>query len=207
VTRVVPIGIAAVGLLLALARRAHARLEGHRAPVGGKGRLQGSGPPPEIRSLIEREAYAQGVPPSVAMAFAELESGFNPRAFGDRDWPARHQKQWREVQVRLRDNPAINDPTAWGSYGLFGLLAAHHVGSHEHPHALWDPRVNTARGVGAIKRAMQRANGDIRAARLLYVGCGLDGSFCSESYAARVVARIQDAARRWQARSPSSKVD
>jgi hypothetical protein len=201
VTRAVPIGIAAVGLLLAVARRARARLEGQRAPVGGRARAQGSTPSPEIRSLIEREANAQGVPPSVALAFAEVESGFNPRAFGDRDWPTRHPKQWQEVRARMPDNPAVNDPAAWGSYGLFGLLAAYHVTPHEHPHVLWNPIANTQRGVTAIKRALQRANGDVRSARLLYVGCGLDGSLCSARYAAGVIARLQNAAHRWRAPS------
>jgi hypothetical protein len=198
VTRAVPIGIAAVGLLLALARRAQARLEGPRAPIADKGSAQGSTPSPEIRMLIEREANAQGVPPSIALAFAELESGFNPRAFGDRDWPARHPKQWQEVRDRMPDNPAINYPTVWGSYGLFGLLAAHHVGSHEHPHGLWNPTVNTQRGVGALKHALKRASGDVRAARLLYVGCGLDGSLCSPTYVARVIARLQKVASHWR---------
>jgi hypothetical protein len=190
-----------MGLFVALARRSHARLEGHGAPVGGKGRAQRSTPSPEIRALIEREANAQGVPPSVALAFAELESGFNPRAFGDRDWASRHPTQWREVQARLPDNSAISDGTIWGSYGLFGLLAAYHVGAREHPQALWDPTLNAQRGVSAIKHALRRAQGDVRAARLLYVGCGLDGSLCSASYADRVAARLQSAAQRWRAPS------
>lgn len=196
-----------MGLLVAIARRARARLEPGQARAAKEGRAApGSKPSPEIRALIEREAAAQGVPPAIVLTFAELESGFNPRAFGDRDWPARHPRQWREVQARLRDNPAISDPTVWGSYGLFGLLAAYHAGPQEHPHALWDPTVNTQRGVAAIKRALLRANGDIRAARLLYVGCGLNGSLCSAKYAAGVTARLQIVAQRWRTPSASPQL-
>ena len=193
-----------MGLFLAIARRAQARLEGPRAPIAGKGRVQGAAPSPEIRALIEREAQAQGVPPSLALAFAELESGFNPRAFGDRDWAARHPKQWREVQARLPDNPAIKDPAAWGSYGLFGLLAAYHVAPTEHPHVLFNPLLNAQRGVAAVKHALAHANGDLRSARLFYVGCGLDGSLCSAQSVARIEGRLSSVARRWIAGADSS---
>ena len=154
-------------------------------------------PPPAIRTLIERESVTQGVPPAVALTFAELESGFNPNAFGDRDWAARHPEQWLALRARMPDNPAINDPSAWGSYGLFGLLAAYHVGPSEHPRVLSDPQVNAQRGVAAVKDVLKRANNDVRAARLLYVGCGLDGSRCSPKVVTRIESRLRAAAARW----------
>ena len=98
----------------------------------------------------------------------------------------------------MPNNPAIADPTAWGSYGLFGLLAAYHVLPDEHPHALWDEAINATRGISAIRRALLRANGDVLRARLLYVGCGLDGSLCSAPTVARINARLERALQRWR---------
>jgi hypothetical protein len=185
---VFPIALAALGILTAAARRAPGRVV-----------MQPSGtqPAPEIRALIEHEAAIQGVPASVALVFAELESGFNPRAYGDRDWARKRPQKWRELRERMPQNPAIDDPDAWGSYGLFGLLAVYHVQPNEHPHVLWDPSLNARRGVAAVKHALERAGSDVRAARLLYVGCGLDGSLCSAERVAQVDSRLRAAARRW----------
>jgi hypothetical protein len=187
------LGLAAIGALGAAAR--HVRAAVSPAPA----RRAGTRPSPEIRALIEREAVAQGVPSEIAFVFAELESGFNPNAYGDRDWAAKHPHEWQATQQRLVGNPAIDDPSAWGSYGLFGLLAAYHVQPREHPHVLWDPEWNAQRGVAAVRNALNRAAGDVRGARLLYVGCGLDGSRCSRKYLQRTDALLQKAARRWQA--------
>lgn len=191
-----PIGIAAMGVLLLAARRAGAAVERSQVPGAQKAAPV---PSPEIRSLIEREASTQGVPAAVALAFAELESGFNPAALGDRDWATKHPREWQETRRRLPENPAIDDPGAWASYGLFGLLAAYHAGPKEHPHVLLDPQTNATRGVGAIKHALERAHGDPDAARLLYVGCSRDGSHCSPSYGSRVVTRLRSALARWNA--------
>ena len=169
----VVLGLAAIGALAAAARRARA------AAAVDRRAARRVHPSPEIHAVIQREAIAQGVAPEIAMVFAELESSFNPDAYGDRDWAFRHPREWRATQARLQDNPAINDPSVWGSYGLFGLLAAYHVQPHEHPHALWNPTVNAQRGVAAVRHAIDTAHGDVRAARLLYVGCGLDGRLCS----------------------------
>ena len=200
----VPIGIAAIGALLLAARRAGAAVDRRRGPAAARDGRSGPLPSPEIRALIEREAVVQGVPPEVALAFAELESGFNPRAFGDRDWASRRPKQWSELLSRMPNNPAIDAPGVWGSYGLFGLLAAYHVQPDEHPNVLWDPARNVQRGVTAIKHALQRTKGDTEQARLLYVGCGADGENCSPGYAASVVARFRNALIRWRAMSATN---
>jgi hypothetical protein len=189
----VVLGLAAIGAIAAAARRVRAAVSPQRP------RRAGARPPPEIRALIEHQAIAQGVLPEIALVFAELESDFNPNAYGDRDWAFTHPGEWLATQQRLPDNPAINDPSAWGSYGLFGLLAAYHVQPREHPHVLWDPEWNAQRGVAAVKHALNRAAGDVRGARLLYVGCGLDGSRCSLKYRQRTEALLRNAARRWRA--------
>lgn len=185
------LGLAAFGALAAAARRVHA------AVAPGPARRRGSRPSPEIRALIEREAIAQGLAPEIAFVFAELESGFNPNVYGDRDWAIRHPGEWQATQQRMPDNPAIRDPSAWGSYGLFGLLAPYHVGPLEHPHVLWDAALNTQRGVAAVKHALESAHGDIRSARLLYVGCGWHGSRCSRKYIAQTDKRLRAATRNW----------
>jgi hypothetical protein len=187
----IPVALAALGFLAAAARRAHAKVVVMQSSDTQPGH--------DIRTLIEREAVAQGVPANVALLFAELESGFNPRAYGDRDWATQRPQKWRELRERMPLNPAIDDPTVWGSYGLFGLLAAYHVQPHEHPHVLWDPTVNARRGVTTLKRMLARAAGDVRAARLLYVGCGLDGSLCSPEHVAQVDSRLRTVAQRWLA--------
>ena len=186
-----------MGVLLLAARKATATADRPRARAAATNGRSRPEPSSEIRGLIEREAAAQGVPPQVALAFAELESGFNPRAFGDRDWASRRTKQWNDVRRCMPNNPAIDDPSAWGSYGLFGLLAAYHVQRTEHPQVLWDAALNTRRGVAAVKHALARASGDVRSARLLYVGCGLDGSLCSREHVARVDARLRSALAHW----------
>jgi hypothetical protein len=185
------LGLAALGALAAAARRVRAAVSPERA------RHRGPRPSPAIRALIEREAVAQGLAPEIALVFAELESGFNPNAYGDRDWAYNHPTEWQATRQRLPENPAVDDPSAWGSYGLFGLLAALHVAPHENPQVLWDAALNAHRGVATIKQALDRTHGDLRAARLLYVGCGADGSRCSRKYLVQTEARLRVVAQKW----------
>ena len=154
-------------------------------------------PAPHIRMLIERAAYGQHVHPRAALLFAELESGFNPFAYTASDWADAHPGHWQALRRRMPRNPAIDNPAAWGKYGLFGLLAAYHVRPTEHPHVLWNAAVNATRGIAAVRLALERARGDMRTARLLYLGCGADGSLCSPAHVAQIDARLIDAAERW----------
>ena len=154
-------------------------------------------PTSEVRAIIEREAWRRRVHPRAALLFAELESGFNPHAYGASDWASTHPDEWHALRRRMPCNLAIDDPTAWGRYGLFGLLAAYHVYPDEHPRVLSDPAVNAARGIPLLKRTLDSAGGDVRSARRFYVGCGLDGSLCSAERLAELDARLTAAARRW----------
>jgi hypothetical protein len=154
-----------------------------------------------MRDLIREVAAAQGVPPYIALAFADLESGFDPNAKGDTHWHlkdggALYRKSVLE-NVRFARNPARNDPTAWHSYGLFQLLAPFHAGGSEHPKVLFDPRVNATRGVAFIGKLLKRYGGDVHKARLAYVGCGADGSRCDAEYVARVRERLDKALAKW----------
>jgi hypothetical protein len=153
-------------------------------------------------ALIRRIAFERGVPEHVALAFAELESGFKPDAEGDLDWPTRRGGELYKRHVldaaRFDENPARDDPSAWHSYGLFGLLAPYWVGAHEHPRALLEPERNATLGVGYIGKLLRRHGFDPYAARLAYVGCGADGSLCSADYVQAVRTRLERAMQKWQ---------
>lgn len=151
-----------------------------------------------VRAVAER----LGVEPAIALAFAELESGFNAHAAGDLDWATRRAAKYRELVLdapKFARNPKRTDPSVWHSYGLFGLLAPYHIGPDEDPEVLWDPVVNAERGVQAIKRLLVRTNGDVAAARLAYVGCGSKGQKCSDEYSQRVLERLAEVYGRWAA--------
>lgn len=159
-------------------------------------------PSQEVMAFIRGAARAASVPEHVALAFADVESGLNPRAAGDRDWAYRDggalYRRHVLANVRLAKNPARLDPGAWHSYGLFQLNAAHFAGPLEHPQELYDARINAQRGCVHIARLLARAKGDVFAARLAYVGCGYDGSKCSREHVAKVRERIGAALERWQ---------
>jgi len=152
--------------------------------------------------MIARIARDRGVPPHVALAFARVESNFNPRAEGDLDWGRRKGGELYRRLVLSRPefsgNPARLDPDAWHSYGLFQLLAPYHVRPLEHPAELLRPELNAIRGVELIKRLLARTGGDPVAARLAYVGCGTDGSLCPAATAQRVRDRIVPELERWR---------
>lgn len=136
----------------------------------------------QVVTLIERQAKAQGVPPTLALAFADIESRLNPDAEGDITWHEREDGARYRKHVlgnkRLASNPALLEAPAWHSYGLFQLLAPWHVDADQHPRSLLNAEVNAQKGVAAIKRALKQAKGDPYGARLAYVGCGVDGSSC-----------------------------
>jgi hypothetical protein len=161
-------------------------------------------PMPEVLSFIRSAAIKHKVSPVVALAFADIESGLNPRAEGDLGWAARKGGSLYRKHVlnnpRLAQNPALHDTSAWHSYGLYQLMAAHHVGAKEHPTELLDARVNADRGVAFIAKLMTRAQGDTRRARLAYVGCGIDGQLCNQEDVDKISARLREALAKWEAK-------
>jgi hypothetical protein len=103
---------------------------------------------PHIRLLIELEAARQHISAPIALAFADDESGLK-NIVGDMHRP---------------------DPMK-RAYGPFQLQARFHLLTGEQPHKLLKLGVNIERGVAAIRQALERAEGDVVIARLMYV-CG-----------------------------------
>lgn len=147
-------------------------------------------------ALVRRVARELGAPAAAALAFAEVESGFNPGAQGDLQWPEKRPDMFRKL-VTERDNPYRHDTSLWHSYGLFGLLAPYHLLANEHPHVLLDPEVNARRGVAYLKRLLRQTNGDVAAARLAYIGCGVDGRACSSEVTEAALERFAPVYQRW----------
>jgi hypothetical protein len=156
----------------------------------------------EMITIITAAAERHNVPPAVALAFAWLESHFVPETEGDKGWHLRKGGELYQKHVlgseRFNLNPARLDAPQWHSYGLFQLLACYHCLPQEHPRELLDPRLNAERGVAEIARLLARTNGDARAARLAYVGCGTDGHKCAESVVADVVTKLHAAITRFE---------
>lgn len=105
-------------------------------------------PDPLILALIEREADRQHISSRVALAFADDESKLK-NIVGDMHRP---------------------DPMK-RAYGPFQLQARFHLLAGESPQKLLELKVNVSRGVSAIKAVLERAQGDVLVARLMYV-CG-----------------------------------
>lgn len=160
-----------------------------------------------IVRTIREAADRHGVPRQVALAFAYLESRLNPAAQGDLEW---HEKRGGSLyQSLVRDaakfeqNPARNDPEAWHSYGLFQLLAPYHVKPLEHPRVLLNPAVNADRGCAEIRRLLTRARGDVRSARLAYVGCGFGGTLCAALVVDGYTKKLAEALERYASEGAS----
>lgn len=158
--------------------------------------------PLDIMRTIRLEADRHGVARPVALAFAWVESRFNPSLQGDLNW---HLKDGGALYRRLvRDaprfsmNPARTQPELWHSYGLFQLLAPYHLEPREHPHVLLDARVNARRGIATIAKLLSRTSGDPRRARMAYVGGGMDGQLLSVEQRQLVVARLDVALDRFR---------
>lgn len=157
--------------------------------------------PPEIVQLIRAAADRRGVPRRVALAFAWVESRLNPDAEGDLDW---HKRDGGELYVRhvldskrLEGNPCRNTPELWHSYGLFQLMACYHIAEAEHPKRLLNPTINADRGCEYIARLLKKTKGEVRAARLAYVGCGFDGRLCDERRVSKICDQLQVALNRY----------
>lgn len=156
----------------------------------------------EIREIIVRSADRHGIPRRAALAFAWIESRFDPDAEGDLEWHEKRDGRLYRTHVlraaRFAQNPARSDAKCWHSYGLFQLLACYHCEGHEHPSALLDPELNADRGCRMIARLLRRANGDIRSARLAYIGCGYEGELCSDKTVSAAVDALTAALLRFR---------
>lgn len=146
-----------------------------------------------VIAIINAAAAKHGVPARIALAWAQVESGLNPAAEGDRQWHTydggkRYERLVRDAPKFAR-NPFRHEPSRWHSYGLFQLLAPYHTGPTEDPKLLLDPRVNADRGVRRIAELLQQTGGDWQRARLLYTGAAKS----SDAKQAAVVAAISRA--------------
>lgn len=147
-------------------------------------------------ALVRAEAQRQGVEPALALAVAEVESGFDPNAKGDTQWAQKRPELYRKLVLenpKMANNPARDDPSAWCSYGLFQLLAPHHARPNEHPAVLLDPALNAQRGIAFIKGLMRKHGGDPTNMRLAYAGA----LKAREAEKARVLGRFSKAYTRW----------
>jgi len=166
-----------------------------------------STPDPKVLQTVREAADRHNVPRQVALAFAFCESRLNPNAEGDLEW---HEKRGGSLYtslvrdaVKFEHNPARLVPAAWHSYGLFQLLAPYHVKPMEHPRVLLNPAVNADRGCAEIRRLLTRAKGDVRSARLAYVGCGFGGTLCAKLIVDQYTARLNEALQRFESEGMS----
>lgn len=147
-------------------------------------------------ALVRAEAQRQGLPDPLALAVVEVESNFNPAAAGDKGWAEKRPELYKRLVLdnpKLKDNPARTDARAWHSYGLFQLLAPHHIRGSEHPELLYDPRVNAERGVAYLKGLLRKYEGDTVKVRLAYAGA-LNASQAEQD---RVLGRFSTAYTKW----------
>jgi soluble lytic murein transglycosylase-like protein len=147
-------------------------------------------------ALVRAEAERQGLEPALALAVAEVESNFNPSAAGDTAWAQKRPELYKKLVLdnpAMASNPARTDPSAWHSYGLFQLLAPHHVRGNEHPSILNDPKLNATRGIAFIKGLMRKHDADPVKMRLAYAGA-LNASAAEQE---RVLKRFGEAYQRW----------
>lgn len=146
--------------------------------------------------LIREEAAKQGLPASIALAFAEAESGFDPLAEGDKQWPDKQPELYRKLVLedpRRAANPARTQRELWHSYGLFQLLAPYHARPKEDPRVLLEPRLNAQRGIAFIKSLLAKHRDDLVEARLAYAGA-LNVSRAEQN---RVLERFAKIYQRW----------
>lgn len=147
--------------------------------------------------LITREAAIAGVPASVALATAYLESRFNPDARGDLGWYAKNNgATYRKAVLDkpyFRPNPWRTRGDLWYARGLFQLLPAYHLRADEHPDVLFNPVVNTQRALSYLRGLLTKTGGDPLRARLYYTGA-IGGD---EELKVRTASRMRDAIARF----------
>ncbi len=149
--------------------------------------------------LLRSEATRLGLDPKVALAWADVESGLDPKARGDRDWATRDNgKRYKQHVLnnpRFLNNPARSDPSAWCAYGLLQLQAAYYAPPDQHPRVLFDPKLNVSLGLKNVKRLIDAYNGDVDTARIAYV-CGTPDN-CDQSRKDHITTRLHAALERW----------
>jgi soluble lytic murein transglycosylase-like protein len=153
----------------------------------------------EMIALIREKARAAGLPEEVALATAEVESGFNPDARGDLQWHTRKGGELYRKNVlanpRLAANPARLQPERWVSFGLFQLLSPHFVEPHEAPEVLADPDLNAERGVRYLKRLYAKYQGDTDKVRVHYAAGNLN---VSDATRTTLLTRFRRALAKWR---------
>jgi len=148
-----------------------------------------------IRKVILAAAKKYGVPPRVALAFAWIESRFDTKAAGDKQWAewddgARYKKNVLENPA-LAKNPYRNTPAVWHSYGLFQLLAPYFVTGSESPNILYLPEINADRGVKKIANSLKATKGNVQEARILYAGAANLSAETKNNIAAKITAVLK----------------
>lgn len=126
-----------------------------------------------MQDIIVAEAVKQGVPSRVALAFAWLESQFDPNAEGDKDWASKRPELYEVLVLKsdaFKSNPFRTDPDRWHSYGLFQLLAPYFVTGEQDPASLLEPRRNAFLGVRKLKALLTAYHGDVAKTRLAFAG-------------------------------------
>lgn len=95
-----------------------------------------------VKSMVKQEALRLGVPISLALAVAKVESNFSVRA---------------ESSKGARGVMQVMPATAMGEYAI-------------HPDLLWKPRINIRVGLHFLKRLLKRYNGRVDLALSFYNG-------------------------------------
>ena len=146
----------------------------------------------EMKALITKIAKQLGVPVNVALAFAWLESRFNPNAEGDLQWAVKSPEIYQEIVLnseKFKNNPWRNDKLRWHSYGLFQLLAPYIIQANEDPKILLDPTINATRGIQKLKNLLTKHNGDAYKARIDFAGAGN----LADSYKNMLTSKLNEA--------------
>lgn len=76
----------------------------------------------EVQGLVVNAARELSIPPALALALVEQESGFNPSAY--RAEPGYYDRNIGKNPSRWNTSPIFGDRTLWGSYGLTQVLAS-----------------------------------------------------------------------------------
>lgn len=143
-----------------------------------------------IEDEIIRQAKSRNLDPSIALLFADLESGIK-NVTGDYNWPD-NSENWKKVIRNYPGNPYLKNRKLWISYGPFQLLAVWHLkklDSMASPEILGNLKNNVKIGVSVIKNLEQKYNGDLLQMRMAY-SCGTPSS-CPESKAILIAQRLQ----------------
>jgi soluble lytic murein transglycosylase-like protein len=102
-----------------------------------------------VKIMIVREANRIGVPPSLALSIAHVESNFSVKA-----------KSSKGARGLMQIMPA----TAWGEYGIYA-------------DELWDPVINVRVGLSFLRQLLGKYRGNTRHALSYYNGGSATGEW------------------------------